>query len=414
MPTNPTITLPGAFPIPDASSQLPSLAYLASAITGLGIQNLDRANHSAGTAHFVSAGTSRPSAPSVGEMFYNTSTNILEAWTGSEWLGVFHVAATAPAATTTVPWYDTTLKLVRIWDTIGGLTGWHPVSQDYKLVINRSGSVISTGFVVVRDDVSNLTVRDVTTTTTLKSLAVVGVAVESIAALGTGVIATVEGSADVSILADAVSTWGVIARGDGLCSFSTAGECRTVGPLHESTYVFSDHRVSGTPMGCFAIATGTRDATSSLVPARMLGHVGAGRTYTRNLSAYSPTLLNNTAGTTSALTEVDLATGVADFSHRPIVMAHGTLQSATVGGGGTAKSCSVEVDTDIAAAVPDIKMFHETVVGATDKQQMTVDIVTVDDTTTPTGIGDKFVWRATLDAGMTSITATFRMRGYTY
>ncbi|TFG51264.1 MAG: hypothetical protein E4H37_08170, partial [Gemmatimonadales bacterium] len=336
-----------------AAGEVASLPVLQTAITGALFGDIDRDHFAVGTNPIVSSATA-PSTPATGLGWHNTSNGVVSYWSGSEWIAGVTYATSAPNATGT-PWYDQTLKILRAYDTIDGITGWHPVSTGYQLMDNRSGGTVTANKVVVRstDATSN---RCFTTTTVVKDQSVVGVLLEETVNNAPGVVAMVAGGAVVDILADDGAADGAIAKGDGLVSYSESGECRTVGPLG-STAILSATLGSawyavGVPLGCFAEALGTKDATTHLVRARLLGSVGTGRRVVLQsdneiyVPVHSATVAHGDAGTTLDLDSPATGTVIQNSKHLPTAVAslHVHLET-TIGAGGIAENVVVVSST---------------------------------------------------------------------
>ena len=289
---------------------------------------IDRDHFAAGSSPVISAATA-PSSPANGQVWHDTTSGAVSVWTGSEWLGIgMHVGATAPTGTG-VLWADTTLKLVRRYETIQGITGWHPVSEDYQLWLN-GGSALSVGNPVIWAPLTG-TARTVTTTALVKSQQVEGVAMEAIANGASGVICSAKGSGICDILADDGEADGAIDKGDLLCTHSVSGECRTAGTDPQTLQVLSGNiqYSTGTPAGAFAKALSTKDATTHLVTAQMLGGVGRGCSLRGDTTSVVASLAEG------ADTEVEFTSAMAyDSKHLPILGFHGSADLVDDGGTG--------------------------------------------------------------------------------
>jgi len=299
---------------------------------------IDREHFASGSSPSVSSG-SAPTSPTTGLLWHDTSSGAVSVWTGSEWLGVgLHIGATAPTSTAPL-WADTTLNIVRRYWTIDGIEGWHPVDSAYQLMVNRSGGVVEANRVVTRGTTSTSGEREFDTTDTVKSQAVIGVTLESVASTASGVVAMVSGGATVDILADDGEADGAIAKGDGLVTYSVAGECRTVGSLPGDPRASSSKLSTGLPVGCFAEAIGTKDATTHLVRARLLGRVGEG------VDLYSATggaTLIGSFTIDGSVQDFDEASfGATTTKHLPVV---GVFRSFDVTVGGSTGVFDCELD----------------------------------------------------------------------
>lgn len=383
---------------------------------------IDRDHFASGSAPVVSS-ASEPTSPTTGLVWHNQSTGAVSVWTGSEWLGIgLHIGATAPTSTAPM-WADTTLNIVRRYWTIDGIEGWHPVDSAYQLMVNRSGGVVEANRVVTRGTASTSGEREFDTTDTVKSQAVIGVTLESVASTASGVVAMVSGGATVDILADDDALDGAIAKGDGLVTYSIAGECRTVGPLPGAAHGSGSFQATahiGTPLGCFAEALGTKDNVTHLVRARLLGRVGAGA------CVFVPDdtikLLETSESATTTWADVDLnvpGTGTLfrDSKHSPACAVEFDVQlESTTGGSPGYESNTLSVSNsrslsgDIAvqargymAGSGNVNTFHQDVV-----------IPTVNNTTTPTAIGNLFAWQLGVYGAGTALGIDFIPRRYWY
>lgn len=318
---------------------------LVDAIEQLLLGNVSR-SHMASTASVVTIGSSAPSTALItGELWLDTSGGIpiLKRYDGSSFvnLGLF-IEATAPSGVTTegAVWYDTTLEILRIYDTRDSLAGWHPVDNTLQLCTNQSGGDLLKGALVK----PNNTVRQFTTTTTAKDMKVYAVLLEAIngATPAAGVIATFASGMVVDVLVDNAGDDGTVIAGDGLVSFTVGGEARTVGPFVADPHVSATVTQYGTPLGCFGIALGVKDG-SDLVRTQLIGYVGAGATrlFTRDsIAELTHLTMDNTYRDIDISNPPDSgADAVNDTKHKPLVSVRFDMRL----GAGRASQASTEI-----------------------------------------------------------------------
>ena len=244
-------------------------------------------DHMATAASVATISSTSLAGPKNGELRVDTSTtpHTLREYDGSTERAVAADYATAAPSTTVAGsmWWDTTLELHRVYNTVDGIAGWHPLSTGYQLWTNRSGADVVAGAVVVTNTPIDTTTREFSTTTFAKDERVIGVAMEAIADDASGVIAMVSSGAIVNVLCDDGEADGAVARGAGLVTYTVDGEARTVGFIGTNTPpAATQNSVFGTPSGCFARALGGKDGTTHLVRAQLLGYVGSGAVYRPN------------------------------------------------------------------------------------------------------------------------------------
>lgn len=283
-----------------------------------------------------------------------TKTHILNSYNGSEFRpGVvcWFIGASAPTHTAGrgMAWWDSALKIKRLYSTTNGLTGWHPVDRGLALMTNNNASTCPSGGVVVSDNQAGSPTAAFggafTMTTTKKDMSVTGVALESIAAAATGVIALVGSGIEVEILCDNASADATVAAGDMLVTFSVIGEARGVGPQIADPNISTTSTQAGTPMGAFAVALEAKDGTTHLARSRLLGFVGQGAW--RHID---PVLIANAAdyGASGSEVEIDMLshprTGsiLVDDNHKPILAVELHVQMASTAGGSKV-DCDIEL-----------------------------------------------------------------------
>lgn len=305
------VALSSSYPLPDADNELKSLAYLANVITNIVITNISQSSVDSSVESFVAIGSTAPAAPTTGRMWLDTSesTYQLKFYTGSAWVAVMAYGATAPGTTQSTLWYDSALKTLRQYDTKESLAGWHPTDEGLLLMTNNSGSAVTAGQVVIREEtVTAARQFDLITPMEEKSLRVVGVAAEDIAAGAAGVIATFGYTGYVTI--DVIETTHTVAVNDLLVQEATGGSAHSVGPAPVGIVIGGNEgRSFGLPHGAFARALTV--ASGGQVTAKMLGQIGTGCTRLFD-------------GTATALTD-DSAWHDLDLSGELLTSKHGPM-----------------------------------------------------------------------------------------
>lgn len=250
----------------DTSITRPDLLnWFTNAVFG----GVDR-DHQSSVHTGATIGATAPTAPKTGELWVDTSAGIvLRIWSGSAWQGAtgFTQSATAPASPSNGDlWYDQTLDLLRVYETDGGLTGWHPADSAYQLVENDSldfTGTLSKGALVGSDYSHTTQVRLVGASGTIGKEVVnaLGFCMEDIADGATGVVATLA-APYIECLADSADTWGAIAIGDYVAYDGTL-------TVRKSGSTNGNHHPG---QGTFGIARSTRDGTTNLVTVQSFGY----------------------------------------------------------------------------------------------------------------------------------------------
>jgi hypothetical protein len=396
-----------------AAGQVATLPVMQTAITQALFGNIDRDHFASGTNPVVASATA-PTSPAVGLGWFNTTTGVLSAWTGSEWIAAVHSGATAPASTAQL-WVDTTLDITRRYVTRNGLTGWHPEDNGLVLAKSADAATIAKGATV--SWAGHATERKVAMPVAVKSTDVVGVAMEAITTGAQGVIALCWSGRLVSVLMDSAATYGALVANDGVCSAGdvTPGVNRTIGPVDRDPYSTANGSAawaSGFPMGCFGIAMAAKDATTHLAPV-VLMPVGFGMQVHLELAVDAATEGFGTAGATSGWIEKDLSSAVLNAKHLPMVKAGCLVRLLTVGGSNAYKACSAWLSSDqsqIFAIINHVGLHANTA----DIHESYVPVPLVDATASPTALGSMVAIKQTLDSTMTSITTTFQVLDYIY
>ena len=314
--------------------------------------DVDRDHFATGTNPVVSSATA-PSAPATGLGWFDTDTGVVSFWSGSEWIASVVYSATAPSGTGTL-WYDTTLQLLRRYETRDAIAGWHPLDVAYQLMHNRSGGTVAANLVAIKSTAGTSN-REFTTTVAVKDQGVIGVLLEETNDAAAGVVALVSGGAVVDVLADDAAADGAIAKGDLLVTYTVAGECRTVGPAPSgfTGSGFSFRTMGGVPVGAFAEALGGKDATTHLVRCRMLGSVGTGSTIRGELVSIVASL------TEGADTEVDFSGSEYNAKHLPIIGFQAYVNLSDDGGAaGTDVHLQLQFKPGGAATVARVNLEH--------------------------------------------------------
>ncbi len=272
---------------------------LEDSVENMVIGDLSR-DHAASGSSVPAIGTTAPTTSLVtGEVWVDptdpldtgtTKTHVLKTYNGSAFrpgVVAWHIdngdgAAPTYTAGRGMGWYDSLLKIFRVYSTINGVSDWHPIDRGLVSMENNHASITCpAGGVVVSDNqVGDPTAAfggAFTLTTTKKDRSVIGVALESIAAGSRGVIALIGSGMEVEILCDNDSGDATVAAGDYLASYSTAGEARGVGAQIADPNIDVAGIAEGTPMGAFAVALEAKDGTTHLARSRLLGFIGHGQ-----------------------------------------------------------------------------------------------------------------------------------------
>jgi len=274
------VTLSASYPLPDANNQLPSLAYLKSVIENVVIDGLDRSNLDETTSSLATISSTAPASPSAGEIWVDASGTpyVIKFYDGAAWAAQMAVGDTAPSTTTVgLMWYDTTLKVYRVYETRNSITGWHAVSGGYELMQNTGSTNIVAGDVVCREFAQAVPVGVEESTLVAKRRDVAGVAAEDFATSANGLVATVGSGLTVKCQVDN-TTYGLVA-GDMLVTDAfTRGVGRSVGQYEPSIFEAIGQRSTGNPHGSFAICESTPgfsgNGTHDVV---LMDEVGRGR-----------------------------------------------------------------------------------------------------------------------------------------
>jgi hypothetical protein len=392
-----------------AAGQVATLPVMQTAITQALFGNVDRDHFASGTNPIVSSATA-PTSPAVGLGWFNESTGVISCWSGSEWVAAVTVSATAPvSASNGKAWYDSTLRLLRIYDTIDTIAGWHPVTPGYQLMHNRSGGTVAASRVVV-SSTAGTSNREFTTSVIVKDQSVCGVLLESTNSNAAGLVAMVSGGAVVDVLADDAAADGAVVKGDGLVTYSVAGECRTVGALPTNPYIGIHQRVTGTPCGCFAVALGAKDATTHLVRARLLGYVGSGAFVTREPS----TIVSATISATFTWASRDVLTHLLSSKHSPPISS-GIFVKTTILDAAPPDDISIthDLSADRSTIMYDIDQQGNVTTSGFDRWVL-VQMPTVNDDAAATGIGTKFAEQAAVVGAGNSFFRALELVNYTY
>lgn len=415
---------------PTLANPIPNKAALENMVGNAVGGNFDR-DHAASNTSFITIQASSPASPKTGEFWLDTSASPsnLKKWSGSAWEGaLYETSASAPATTTEgALWYDNTLNLLRRYESIDGISGWHPVDEAYQLWTNSEGTQISANRVVRYDATDTSNVRAFRRPTTEKAVDVIGVTMEASADGANAVIAMI-GSGRVVSLYVAGSAYNPVARGDGLVALGSAGatkgEARTVGALLGNPYNADGTRQMGVPLGCFAEAL---DATSSdeTIRVRLLGQVGSGaHVIMERVQVFADSETKGSSGDSQGgWAEQDVASLLLDDDHEPIMAVGMEVQltgDAATGAGGSGDEftdCNVEFSIDQSTIAR--KVAHSSASGTDGAWAVSAHVVipTVDDSTgTAAGPGPKFSERVKTnsDTGANSTTATAYLVEYWY
>lgn len=221
-----------------------------------------------------------PSATHEGHTVFDTTRDFLAVYDGTDFKTAgTHYGTAAPPEVVGSKWFDATNKVERLWDTINGITGWHPTDRGLALMTNTSANNILLGGAVV----SNGGTAACEPTANEKDMRVIGVALEAIASGGgTGLVALIGSGMEVEVLVDATEADGAVIVYDLVCSSSTLNEARTAGVIIGNPYISTTDMQEGLPAGAFAMALESKDG-SNLVRCVLLSQVGRGawRTITR-------------------------------------------------------------------------------------------------------------------------------------
>lgn len=294
--------------------------------------------HAAATASIPTIGTTAPStALVVGELWVDTNTTPaqIKSWSGSAFVNTSYFIGTAAPSSTTAGtgWYDTTLKVWRVYDTIDSLAGYHPQNGAYQLWTNVNASTVAANRVVVQDTSAD-NLRKFDTTTAEKHQLVIGVTMESVATAAAGVIAIVGGGATVTLQVDPTAATGDIRRGDALVTYTSAGLARSAGALPKGGSTSQTKVIIGVYLGAFAEAMTERltAAGAGTIKARLLGQVGTGAHVMLNVTN-APILSDTTPATSSTAIDVTATasgtsgaqnaagTALMDTRHAPLAAA---------------------------------------------------------------------------------------------
>lgn len=322
----------------------------AAAPSGLDLAGVSVAREGMGWLHAtaVTAGPTR-------RIRWFTGTN--SEWMPSAWCWYGPTAPSSAYEETGVLWWDTTLKLMRVFhdaaDDLAGIEGWHPVSDCYQLVKNESGSTIAANRAVVLK-LAGTAERAVSIATTEKDPLVYGVTLEQMLDTAYGVVATVAGGAQVDLYVDEATH--ALVKGDGIITAAASGYGRSVGLLESAAAPASGQMIVGTPRGCFARALGV--TATNLAPVKLLGFVGAGaqafkysqhRIYAGNAPPTSYTATDFSVGVDNAATGTQSAvTTLISAKHAPILAVNVHLQPTMVGSNGDASfNCALNKDGGI-------------------------------------------------------------------
>lgn len=249
-------------------------------------------SHAHATASTVPAiGTSSPGGTKVGQLWMDTNTpGTLRRGNGTDFPPVtaWLTSATAPTYTALagMGWYDTTNNLQRVYATIDGITGWHPLNQQFQLWKSIEGATtIASGDVVIFNTASGTDYRRASLPLLEKDGHVLGVALESITPTGSGatnvgLIALVGCERVVTINVN--NAGGTMSAGHCLVSFGAAsGKARSVGPSQATNFANPNATVTfqnlDIPFGGFAVAVETPAVSATTTAkARLLPQVGQG------------------------------------------------------------------------------------------------------------------------------------------
>lgn len=341
-----------------------------------------------------------------GAALWNKTTDKYGVNDGTTWVN--HVQgeamATLPRLLTNYEWFDTTLGIKRIYITRNGLLGFHPLENGYLLVNNGSGAALAAGDVVVTDYATG--VNHVKKTTTIKDQTVIGVCLEAIADAASGVIATYGCPKNVTVNID--ETDGALAVGDGIVSYSATNRGRTIGPLPTSGYVTASTRATGVPLGCFAVALTT--VTANQATARMLPQIGTGARRGTSIISLTP------ATTSGVSVESNFTSSLVSAKHAPAYAVDLVLLIT-----GDAGAAGDEFDLDISLLAQSgggavVAFGVRAQSGAAGNYEVVASspMPTVNDTTTPTALGQKFLTQFTDNAGDVSTSVLPRMVAYYY
>jgi hypothetical protein len=378
--------------------------------------NFTQAYMAGSTTSVATIGSTAPAAPSIGWLWVDTSStpHTLKRWDGTNWTSIWHVAATLPAWTSVgLPWYDTTLNLVRVYATIDSISGWHPVASGYQLMTNRGGAVVAND-VVVRDT-TGTTNREFKTTTLVKDQSVIGVALEAAATGANAVVALNVSGATVNMNVD---TTLAIVKGDGLVTFSTAGKARTVGSLPSNAYTQAYARHYGIPIGCFAEALAA--PVSGVVRVRLLGEVGGGAIVHHGQGGTTTPVVSGAAAASFTWASLTLTASNAALApkHVPLAMANLLVEisSQQTSGGALNSVANYELSANRSSVEFNWRLDKYLNNGVVDDYDVReVWMPTVDDDTTPTGLGQKFAEQYTeTSPASLSIVRLVRCVGYLY
>lgn len=332
MPANPIISIPANYAIPKLDGgvyKVPSAAHLANAITGLSITRLDRDNFGGSLASCITTVSGVPSSPTAGEFALDRSLSppVLKFFDGGGWVSVWHVGATAPSVNVPYPWFDTNINVLRVYGTVEGVAGWHPVDPGYRLLNNAEAGYNAVAGAPVAWNSGTGSASSFVRSKVTKSPNVCGVLMEDTSTGSSGVVAMVGSNATVYVNVDPDDDFGAVAIGDLLAVWAGydtepaitpgAGEvARTVGGLPTASsyhYLLTSGYSGGYPLGAFAIALSAKDA-SNQVMARMLPCVGQGMYVKLEQTSLGGMTLAST-------TDVDISSYYLNPKHYPSVLA---------------------------------------------------------------------------------------------